>query len=201
MRAPVRAAAYLGGALSDGNEAQGGEAFPVCVDPEGFGSKPDGAQVARVSNRILAHRCEATALELARAISEGKTILPAAFEGGRNKDGWRAQRLFLVDMDNDGEQKKRGYQPLGEWGAVLRAYAYGLPIVMSYQTFSGAGFGDDAERQRFRLVFAAPETFTDKERARAFAAGLLAAYPEADRRGAELERMFYGTDKEVSIWA
>lgn len=117
--------------------------------------------------------------------------------GQPEKTDWRAQRLFFVDVDND---EKRGYAPIGEWDAVLRAYSYDLPIVMSYQTFSGTDIAADPEGQRFRLVFAAPETLADRARAEAFASGLLAAYPEADQSSDQLERMFYGTDKEVSVW-
>lgn len=200
MRTPIRAAAYRGGALVDGTEVTGSD-FPVCIDPEQYRAKPDGAQVARTSRRIADMRYDATACQIACAVSEGRTIAPGLFDGSRDKDHWTAQRLFLVDVDNDGAQAERGYRPLGEWEAVCRARAYGLPLIMSYQTFGGTAMDADPEMQRFRLAFAALSTIGDKARAEAFARGLLAAYPEADQSSAQLARMFYGTDKEVSVWA
>lgn len=197
MREWTRLAAYAAGRFTDGAGGDTGE-FPVCIDAGRYAAKPDGPEVGRISNRIASCAFHATACEIARAASEGRTLLPAMMIGDtRKKTNWRAQRLFFVDVDND---EKRGYAPIGEWDAVLRAYSYDLPIVMSYQTFSGTGIAADPEGQRFRLVFAAPETLADRARAEAFASGLLAAYPEADQSSDQLERMFYGTDKEVSVW-
>lgn len=197
MREWTRLAAYVEGRLIDGAE-RGGEEFPVCIDAEPCAVKPRGPEIGRISKRITSCARYATACEMARAASGGSTLLPAMMIGdNRKKTDWRAQRLFFVDVDND---EKRGYAPIGEWDAVLRAYSYDLPIVMSYQTFSGTDIAADPEGQRFRLVFAAPETLADRARAEAFASGLLAAYPEADQSSDQLERMFYGTDKEVSVW-
>lgn len=200
MRAPVREVAYRGGALVDGAERSGKE-LPICIDAARFSAKPDGAQTAQISKRIASCGFIATAWEIALSVSEGATILPGMFDGNRDIEHWTGQRVFLVDVDNDKEQARRGYKPLGEWEAVYRAYAYGLPIVMSYQTFSGSAMDADPVAQRFRLAFVAPSVFESKERAEAFAAGVLAAYPEADQSSGELARMFYGTDKEVSVWA
>lgn len=200
MRVPVREVAYRDGAPVDGAE-RGGDELPICIDQERFNAKPDGAQIAQVSKRIASCSFMATACEVARAASEGKTLLAGIFDGNRDDAHWRRQRLFLVDIDNDGAQAERGYSPLGEYEAVFRAYSYGLPIVMSYQTFGGTAMDADPGAQRFRLAFAAPSTIDDRARAEAFARGLLAAYPEADQSTAQLARMFYGTDKEVSVWA
>ena len=41
----------------------------------------------------------------------------------------------------------------------------------------------------------------DRDAAAEFSSAVLAAYPEADRSSSQLARMFYGTDKEVSVWA
>lgn len=200
MRVPVREVAYRGGALVDGAE-RGGEELPICIDAARFSAKPDGAQTAQISKRITSCGFMATACEIAKSVSEGATILPGIFDGNRDNDHWTGQRVFLVDVDNDREQAKHGYRTLGEWEAVYRAYAYGLPIFMSYQTFGGSAMDADPATQRFRLAFVAPSVLESKERAEAFAAGVLAAYPEADQSSGELARMFYGTDKEVSVWS
>ena len=197
MREWTRLAAYVAGRFTDGAGGDTGE-FPVCIDAGRYAAKPDGPEVGRISIRIASCAFHATACEIARAASEGRTILPGVCKGKRDRGHWKMQRLFFVDVDNE---ESRGYAPLGEWDAVFRAYQYGLPIVMSYQTFSGTDRAADPEGQRFRLVFAAPETIADRARAEAFASGLLAAYPEADQSSDQLERMFYGTDTEVSVWA
>lgn len=196
MREWTRLAAYVAGRFTDGAGGDTGE-FPVCIDAGRYAAKPKGPETGRISIRIVSCAFHATACEIARAVSEGRTILPGLCVGRRNGAHWEMQRLFFVDVDND---ESRGYAPLGEWDAVFRAFQYDLPIVMSYQTFSGTDIAADPEGQRFRLVFAAPETIADRARAEAFASGLLAAYPEADQSSDQLERMFYGTDKEVSVW-
>lgn len=198
---PMRIAAYRGGQLVDGAEPVGGE-WPIMLDGEALDAKPDGAQVAAISKRIAsAGGVMETTAGLARALSMGQTVQPGICEGGRKDADWERQRLYFVDVDNDAAQDARGWRPLGEYDAVYRAYAYGMPLLMSYQTFSGTDMARDPDVQRYRLVFAAPSTIADRDAAAEFSSAVLAAYPEADRSSSQLARMFYGTDKEVSVWA
>ena len=136
--------------------------------------------------------------ELAALVSRGCSVLPGVCEGRRTPDAWVSQELFFIDVDNDEAARANGYAYLPYTYAVERAFCYGLPLAMSYESFGSTC--DPGGGQRYRLVFAAPREIRDKEEAARFASGLLAAYPEADRTTVQCNRLFYGTDKEVCVW-
>lgn len=183
--------------------------FSVRVDTTSFKTKPDkDADAGPISVRISqAPFREYSATAIARLLAQGCTICPADFaDGKRSPDNWRAQQLWLVDIDNDEDALVRCGHGLREVDAVERAEAMGLPLLMAYQSFSGTSQANvaraadgDVSAERYRIVFAKRELVTDREEAEAFGAMLLHAYPEADSTTVQLNRMFYGTDKEVDL--
>lgn len=173
----------------------GGRTVTVRVDPAEFHKKPE--RDGGVTPRIVKPECLLTVTlpELAAMISRGRTVLPGICEGRRKEECWTAQELFLIDVDNDGAALARGCRPLDVTDAVHRAFDYGLPLAMSYESFSST-----RERQKYRLAFVAPSIIRDRGEARRYLRGLLAAYPEADPSCKDLSRLFFGTDKEVCVW-
>lgn len=193
----------LGQANEGADEAVTGRLLAVGIDTEGFSAKPDGTDPAGISKRLEkalmktedAETDKHTAAELAAAISQGRSFIPSVHLNFRTPETWRSQQLFCVDVDNDGPALGRCGRGLSLERAVARASAYALPLLISYPSFSAS-----AEADRYRLVFCLEKPIQDKERARRFGAALLAAYPEADPSTVQLNRFFYGTDKEVSLW-
>lgn len=168
----------------------------VGIDSERFVSKPDRDATARVSARLAgtAHELRAAG-ELASAISAGRAFLPSCHEGRRSPETWTAQQIFCVDVDNDAETVRACGRGLPYFKAVGRALSFGLPLLISYLSFSATESAD-----RYRLIFSLERPTSDRGRAERFGAALLAAYPEADRSSVQLNRLFFGTDKEVSLW-
>lgn len=174
----------------------------ACIEDTMHTSKPTKAEVASISQSIERCDFEAWSLEdLAKALSVGCTALPAYCGGTRKLDMWQAQQLWFVDVDNDPAMIAKGFAPLGYTYAVERCNTLGLPLVMSYETFSSSPtFDPDPAKQRFRLVFALDYIEQDKAKAEAFGSALLAAFPESDPTTAQPNRLFFGTNKEVNVW-
>lgn len=151
--------------------------------------------------RLMRDGCcvRATLRSLAALISVGGTVLPGVCVGRRSPDSWCFQELFFIDVDNG---RERGWPALAYIDAIERALEMGLPLALSYESF---GSSPDpcapATEQRYRLVFARSEAVFDKGGAEKYGKALLAAFPEADRSTTQLNRLFYGTDKEVVVWA
>ena len=183
--------------------------FYARIDETPFTEKPKGgAALSGINSRIMGagwHQWEI--YRIAELISLGCTVCPADFTGGRRAlDDWRAQQLWCIDVDNDAESLQRCPRGLTEYDAVERAKKKRLPLVLAYQSFNGSPDANPLEpsglpiaEERYRLIFASEEPITDRGEAEAFGAFLLGMYPEADQSTVELNRMFYGTDKEVWI--
>lgn len=207
---PVYFGSYVGGqlvnpsadALTDDCNAKLQREFMACIDATPHTTKPPKTQIPAVSKAL--DKCEFkpyTLAELAAALSMGCTVLPAYCEGGRKLENWKAQQLWFVDIDNDPDSTERGYEPLGYTYAVERCNMWGLPLVMSYESFSSsAADNPDPAAQRYRLVFAQDDVITDKAKAAGFGEALLSAFPECDRTTTQPNRLFFGTDKEVNVW-
>lgn len=193
---------YEKGELKDGS-AQGTGLNVLCaIDTQGYDSKPTGADIGAISNRFSQNTATNVDLcELAAKLSKGHTALFSACEGRRAKDNWSGQQLFAIDIDNDAAAAERGYRPLSYGDAIDRAVHNRLPLVLSYLSYSSSPDPlAPAHEQRYRLVFALDEPIRHKTQAGRYAHALYSVYPEADSSTVQLERMFYGTDKEVTAW-
>lgn len=176
----------------------------ICVDEVTHAEKPTDAEIKnRISGSVgrTQNYKQRTLAELAALISLGCTVLPGYCGGRRKKEMWQEQQLWFVDIDNDSAMQERGYEPLGHTYAVERCAELGLPLVMSYETFSSSDWTDpDPAHQRYRLVFAKDTPITSREEAERFGSLLLLAFPESDPSTTQANRMFHGTNKEVNIW-
>lgn len=170
---------------------------------EVFESKPTKRQVAAISRRIMENGAAraVTPEGLAQALSWGYSIMGGLCVGRRSPDHWKQQQVWCIDVDNDPAMTSRGWTPLAYTEAVIRALRRGLPLLVSYETFSSDPDPlAPPERERYRLLFARARPTRDPAEGERFGAALLAAYPEADRSTTQLNRIFYGTDKEVLLW-
>lgn len=172
------------------------------MDAAPHDAKPTKAEVGAISRRIEGCPFKAWKVaDLAAALSNGCTVLPADCDGTRRLQNWKRQQLWFIDVDNDEAMTSKGYAPLHYADAVKRCQILRLPLVMNYETFSSSLPEDpDPVNQRYRLIFARDEVETDKGAAATFGDALLAAFPECDPTTAQPNRLFYGTDKEVISW-
>lgn len=168
-----------------------------------YEAKPPKSDAPRITHEIMRDdRLYSISLEkLAMAISKGYCVLPGICQGKRTPGTWQQQQLWFIDIDNDAAAIERTGAPLDLVDGVERCFQYGLPLALSYASFSSdpdpvAPPGG----QRYRLVFALDEPITDKAKAEQYGRMLLNVFPEADQSCIELNRLFYGTDKEVNLW-
>lgn len=188
---------YLNGEPAEpAPDSIGRRAVFVGIDRTPFETKPHGWDVGGISDRITSPYNEnLTADQLARAISLGQSFIPSAHEGKRSPDTWKAQQLFCVDVDNDAETVRACGRTLDLDAGLSRAFDFGLPLLISYLSFSAT-----EDTDRYRLIFSLEGPTYDRDAARTFGDALLAAYPEADRCSTQLNRFFYGTRREVMLW-
>lgn len=196
---------YKGGALVDGsNIGKIGLSALCAIDTHGYDSKPTRKEIGKINNRLSQEDsvCDIDLCDLAAKLSKGHTALFGICKGKRCKENVEAQQLFAIDIDNDLAVTERGFKPLAFTDAIDRAVYNRLPLALSYPSFSSSPDPSaPASEQRYRLVFMVEAPITGRQTAERYAHALYSVYPEADSSTTELERMFYGTDKTVSVWA
>lgn len=165
----------------------------VQIDKTAYKSKPENE--GKVTNMLKKREAvtEVSVEQLAAFIACGASFMVSVCPG-RNKKTWQSCSGFCVDIDNDSDQRDRGYDPLSSKDALKRAEAHDLHPVIAYQTFSST-----REQEKYRLLFLFAEQITDRAQFDRIAAKLLDLYPDADDQTVEGERFFYGTNKKVIV--
>lgn len=177
--------------------------FPIQLDPTPHAVKPEGAEIGAITRRLQqAGPSLVTFEELRDAILAGATWCGGCFEP--RAGGWGpfvSQQLFALDFDNDAEYLRRdgskGKRPLlpDEVGyleptdALARCKELGLAPMMLYFTFHATV---EPWYPRYRIVFDAGEPVADEARAGDVLKTLLAAFPEADQKCSNVNRLFFG---------
>jgi hypothetical protein len=104
------------------------------IDNVGYKTKPEGSQIGSLSNRLKRKNAvvEITDMEtVLDAVRQGRTITAGEMDGTK-ESGWRSQRLFVFDIDNDAETLPK-LTP-SEVGSLLNDN--GIPLSFAYWTFS-----------------------------------------------------------------
>lgn len=156
------------------------------LDNRGYREKPV-EHYGEIRNRLYTpeRTAEITPEALAQAIEQGRSFTPAVMEN-TTKDGWRAQQLFCVDIDNDTAD------PLLPEEALQICDDYGLHPYFMYHTFSNT-----AERPRYRMVFVLDRAITGAGMAEDLFKRLPALISQkrpgsADPASGQIDRMFAG---------
>ena len=176
--------------------------FLVTLDSVSYTSKPEpyiGAITRRVQS---AGATECDAAEFAAHVAAGRSWVGGTY--APEADHWGeflGQQIFALDFDNkvqvNGKDKQARY---GEAGYIdpqgvhnrCDRLGVGKPFC-TYITFSADPMRDWL---RFRAVIDCGEVL-DEADAKEFLAYLLRAFPEADQRCKNLNRIFFGTNGEV----
>lgn len=173
-----------------------GEGDVVCqLDPTPHPSKPDEREIAAITRRLQGSGpVIVSEEEFIGAVMQGATWCGGCF--GPSKAGWGpfwCEQLFALDLDNDAgnhtplEPGQPGY--LDPVGALQRCKDLGLEPMMLYFTFSSS---TEPWWPRYRLVFRTDEPVCDEVKARSVIGTLLRAFPEADQKCSNVNRLFFG---------
>lgn len=177
--------------------------FLVQLDPTPHAVKPEGAEIGAITRRLQQAGPSLVSFEELRdAILAGATWCGGCFEP--HAGGWGpfvSQQIFALDFDNDAEYRRKdgskGKRPLlpDERGyleptdALARCKELGIAPMMLYVTFHATV---EPWYPRYRIVFDAGELVTDEARASDVLKTLLAAFPEADQKCSNVNRLFFG---------
>ena len=143
-----------------------------------FKSKPNGKEIAIISNSMEEHLCRKNNLKrLAKLIgSNGHSWCPAVFNGSRSKDNFVSAQLIGLDFD--------GGISFDE--VLKRSEDYMIPILFAYETFSSVN------RSKFRVVFLMEDAITDLNNFDMIIAMLMQIFPECDTSCKDSSRLFFG---------
>lgn len=195
------------------------ESLLVTIDRVAYAEKPAKGEIAAITRRLqAAGPVEVAPEELAEAVANGHTWCGGCYKPSRR--GWGefiGQQLFAFDVDNDIEvvgpdgrkvrdaeghvvkrDLRRGEEGfLDPWAALdrFRSLFGGDPLLM-YPSFSFEQPSDLTqypEKCKFRLAFDAGAMVDSEERAKDVLAKLLRAFPEADPKCVNANRLFFGS--------
>ena len=187
------------------------ERIRLTIDSARYTTKPTSDDVRHITTRMKRNGPdEYTRADVMRAISEGHTIMCAAYVPHDGK-GWGpfvSQRLIALDFDNklptlddDGnpvrDEKGRIIMRMADRGEALHITPWraldrcrhhlGLTPFACYPSMSD----NRPEHHRFRLIIDMEEDIEDEQEARDAIAWLLTEYPEADRMCSNPSRLSF----------
>lgn len=169
------------------------------LDRMGFTSKPTGAAIGGVRNRLARPDAMQTIdpAELLAAIERGQSFTPAAMTGGSG-DTWQSQQVIVADIDNDtGTKDAEGHkirlaEPLTPDEARAALAEYGIDPYALYWTFSNR-----PDWPKFRIVLVLDEAIKDPAAAKDLTARLARVLNTArehctDTSMADTARLLFG---------
>lgn len=144
------------------------------LDTVGFTSKPTGAAIGGVRNRLGRPDAMQTIdpVDLIAAIQQGRSFTPAAMTGGSG-DTWQSQQVIVADIDNDtGTKDAEGHkirlaEPLTPDEARAALAEHGITPYAMYWTFSNR-----PDWPKFRIVLILDAAIADPEAAKELTARL-----------------------------
>ncbi len=137
----------------------------VLLDPVSFDSKPQGATIAGIVNRLPQNKVEINLEDLANAAINGQSW-KASVLSGTNNASFVSSSLVALDIDN-----KESYTSVDEFMAMNHKYQ---PCFI-YETFSST-----EEHNRFRAVYAFDDVTYDFNTMVALYNEVKAQYPTVD---------------------
>ena len=156
----------------------------VCMDPVGYGSKPQKYEIANISSRI-ANNVKHLNVENIKAFAEdvgqhGNSFTPATFKNGiRKVDSFEQMQLLALDFDNGVT-----FDEVSE-----KAKEYDLPILFAYETLTSTN------QNKFRVAFLNNSPIEDRKLAELNQHALMEIFPEADKSCKDVSRMYFGGKK------
>lgn len=176
----------------------------VCLDNEGFNSKPSNPTPAKIVLRIATCSTQVTIKNLAKEITmpDARSWTPATFKESynqygkrglwKNTEGWNGQQLFPIDIDSDKDGKPKIFFK----EAIQRCERLKLIPVFAYSTFSETETNTNG-CYNFRLVFMLPEKIDDLQIRNLIQTSLGKIFTERDTSCDDRSKLFYGGKKLI----
>lgn len=152
----------------------------IMLDNKEYKRKPVN-DTGAISERIKSSVTTLTIRELAEAVQNGKTFMPAKLirKDGvlkRSKNNWYSQQVVALDFDND----------------ITLQTALNDEFIRSNAVFLYTTFSHSEELNKFRVVFVLDKVITKYSDFECVMSCLLAKFPQADKSCKDGSRLFYG---------
>lgn len=167
----------------------------IHVDKIYYKHKPTQTEISQIKYRFTQADSiqDLSAKQIAQLLCKGHTIQPgvtpfsdtSSSKGTTAKD-WSEQTLFMVDIDN--EHADIPAETPEHVEAFLKDYA--IVPAFAYPSFSST-----QKKERFRFAIVSEEPITDPDERLKIQKALGNAFPQADQKCYNADRMFFGTDK------
>ena len=172
------------------------EKIKVQIDTVKYDEKPKeaiGTIKARTQNNKTIQ--EITLNDLIEKIKQGYSFSPGVLVNGCGADNWKEQRLLFVDIDNDRKDKNEECLPFMNIDEALKICAdNNLNPIFYYYSFRHT-----KEHPKYRIAFMMDELITDTDARAIIMDTLIALFPQSDLSGANADRFFFGTNKELIV--
>lgn len=174
------------------------------VDTKGYHSKPTGADIGGISNRLATGKeLNIPLQEFKQHLEQGKTYLSGHYRDrakGRSKGNFKNINFFSLDVDNHYQDKegKDIYTDYTEQEAInhIEELLNTKPI-LSYQTFSKYNKANNSKR--FRLVYGLDSFCTSKQVEQVLKYITLMSGNIFDKSATDSSRLFFSTSEQVKI--
>ena len=158
------------------------------IDRLAYNSKPQGAEVGALRNRLCGKDSitTVTPAELMAAVENGRTFTPGAMTGTSGTT-WQQQQVIVADIDNNAAE------PLNSDRAKVICNNYGIDPYFMYHTFSNG-----PQLEKYRIVIILDQPITDSAEAVNITAKLTGILNKAaagccDTKIADAARFVYGS--------
>lgn len=152
------------------------ESIKCMLDKKEYKSKPQGIEIAKITNRLESSQTEISIKELIDSLIKGCTFKPSLLNG-RREDNWIEQQLFALDFDENTTINNE----------LKRCNELGILPVFGYTSFSHT-----EEHHKFRLVFCTNEVITDYNIAKQLQLTLMNIFNNCDDKCKNLSRLYFG---------
>lgn len=168
----------------------------VHIHKKGFTEKPQGREIAIISNEVTEAVSEVTPQELAEMVGqEGHTAVLATMKGKRNKFNMKQQQVLMLDFDNTDENKKKTAGMF--YNSILEMMAD--PFIQENASFIYKTFSYKEDWEKFRVAFVLDKPLTTLEEVYGAYQYLLNKYPNADIACKDPSRIFFGGTEYYEI--
>lgn len=153
------------------------------LDNKKYNNKPQGAEIGKLTNRLVTSQVEISIEELADKLSNGCTFKPSVLNGKKEED-WIQQQLFALDFDHATTIQE----------TLNKCIELNILPCFMYTSFNhlvdkNDGYGKE---ERFRLVFCANKIITDYSIAKQLQLTLMNVFNNCDEKCKNLSRLYFG---------
>ena len=146
------------------------------LDKTSYNNKPQGIEIAKITNRLEKSQVEIDINELADYLIHGCTFKPSVLNGKKETD-WMEQQLFALDFDE---------------GTNIESELNRCKELNILPCFGYTSFSHTHEHHKFRLVFCTHEPITEYDTAKQLQLTLMNIFNHSDEKCKNLSRLYFG---------